>query len=808
MKLDAEMNEEDSKELQRCRERAYIYPMTMENVMECFTDAPQGTGRKAQLSLMTVDQALRGFSEEDIAICQINRGWLEFSVASVILWKHVIDQRVVDRLRIMGLFKIPIRNWKALLGPWCNDVRRYNGIGFEDEGLDAIAAGCVRKIVNLSGRDLKSADFQEEAESVLAWKSCKLYPVRNRMLSTEAWFYKLGKAIDAMVKMIEPTILAKVSMRSFKEWWMQRRQWCPTGSSSERHRLDIARKKDYRLTGSDRPNKQQVVETYEMKELLQHLDGKAVSIARASTKPEPGFKRRALYAGDDWSTLIASYASLDFEKHISIGGMVAKQTPQDIVEWLAADKLRSFNPKRIWLSLDYANFNKEHSKQALTMLNLRLAKLWIRASKRLVAPEPALIKAWCALWTALSHQNAYVSIDNRPKVRHFSGLWSGHRDTARDNTMLHWCYSKMMADAVYETMGLPVYTHYMGMCGDDEDGLHEDWFSMAAYIGMHSVCELHLNPVKQLADWYCHEFLQRQANKGVFPARPIAPMIATLSTGSWYKMSHTYYDTVIGSLNSNCREIIARGADPAIMRRVTAVLIGRMMTVTTDSGKVKLEWWNYRHGAEGKDSADSIWYGTGDSLPIPKFHEGRELLGRGMPSNALDDWTVSKRKWLVHVDEDGVKRYRKELKHETYKSFYGAWRQDRRDVEAIELFGIRRNEVSMSWLARMDEENQFKLNTTLKPDKWQANQLWRMIDESMAVRRPMTEEVLLNTLGLDPRLLELLGGWKGFYKHASHKERAMWQKTQEYSTEVPPSWMMLLDPALLSWWRIRKEAEE
>lgn len=54
--------------------------------------------------------------------------------------------------------------------------------------------------------------------------------------------------------------------------------------------------------------------------------------------------------------------------------------------------------------------------------------------------------------------------------------------------MLHWCYSEIMKDAVYETMGLPVYMHYMGMCGDDEDGLHEDWVAMAAYIGMHSVC--------------------------------------------------------------------------------------------------------------------------------------------------------------------------------------------------------------------------------------------------------------------------------------------------------------------------------
>lgn len=63
-------------------------------------------------------------------------------------------------------------------------------------------------------------------------------------------------------------------------------------------------------------------------------------------------------------------------------------------------------------------------------------------------------------------------------------------------------------------------------------------------------------------------------------------MIATLSTGSWYKISHTYYDTVIESLNTNCREIIARGADPNIMRRVIAIMINRMMEVPTEEGGI------------------------------------------------------------------------------------------------------------------------------------------------------------------------------------------------------------------------------
>lgn len=783
------------------------YPLEAENILANFKSAPQGTGRKAQLTLMTVDQALDGFDESDLKFCNTNVGWYEFSVASVILWKHVIDPEIAQLLEEFGLFTLPLRNWKDLLKAWCNDVRRYNGIGLDDFEVDAIAASTIRKLTNLSGRDLKPADFAEEAESMLAWKSCKLYPSRGKMMSTNAWFKKLGTTMDSLVKLIEPTIMERVRMNTLRDWWSQRRQWCPSGSSSERVRLNQYKMDDPKLISSDRPNKMQVAEDLSYRELLDHLCGKAISRGRASTKPEPGFKYRALYAGDDWSTHIASYASADFEKHISIGGMVAKQTPEDIIEWLAADKLRSNDPQRIWLSLDYANFNKEHSKIALSMLNFRLCRMWLRGIDVHHSPDIMISKAFCALWTGLSHQNAYVHIEPEECVRHFSGLWSGHRDTARDNTMLHWCYSNMMRDAVMQTMDLPVHVHYMGMCGDDEDGLHDDWVSMSAYIGMHSVCQLNLNPVKQLADWYCHEFLQRQANKGTFPARPIAPMIATLSTGSWYKMSHTYYDTVVESLCSNCREIIARGANACIMRRVIAAMINRMMTVSINEINIPLEWWRYRHGSSGLDGPQSIWCGTGNCLETPSLDKQQQLLGSGMPTKGVDDWITNKRRWLVGIESKNIARYRYELRHETYKAFYGHWRQMRRDEEALLKFGVRKTEVTGTFLRELEDKQVFLLNKQLKPNALQAIYIWNSIDASMAIRRPMTEEVLLDILGLDPRLLRLMGGWRGFYAKAKHRERALWQYPVETQQVVIPLWMSLLDPALLSWWKHRNEVE-
>lgn len=45
----------------------------------------------------------------------------------------------------------------------------------------------------------------------------------------------------------------------------------------------------------------------------------------------------------------------------------------------------------------------------------------------------------------------------------------------------------------------------------------------------------------------------------------------------------------------------------------------------------------------------------------------------------------------------------------------------------------------------------------------------------MAPRRPMTEEVLMDILGIDPGILRLIGGWRGFYKRANFNEMATWQ---------------------------------
>jgi hypothetical protein len=779
-------------------------PLEHDNIMDMFEQPVTGIGRKAQLTIMTVEHAIGGMQEWMIEFCNTNKGWIEFSVASILLWASVIDRDVLNKIKDAGLFKVPIMLWTTALKPWANDVRRYNGIGLADIKKDAKAAGLVRKIGNLSGRDLQDADFQKEKENTKISYSVKGLPTTNSRISYKTWNRALYRKTGELARLIEESIAEGVTFRKFNDWWETRRAWIPTGSSSEKHRMKELRNRDDRIKASDRPNKAQVTETFDMKEIINALNEKPVAYARASTKPEPGFKRRALYASDDISTYIASFASADIEKSMAVGGMVAKQTPSDVMQWLRADTLRCTNPERIWLSLDYADFNKEHSKLDLYMLNLQLTKMWLRFAQREKSADIMLEKAICAFWTAKSHLNAYCRYPSDEEEKHYSGLWSGHRDTARDNTMLHWCYRSIMLDLVNAYVIETGNEIYAGICGDDEDALHADWVTMTAYVGMHQVCGMHLNTYKQLADWYTHEFLQRQANIDSLPIRPIAPMIATLSTGSWYKQSHTYYDTVVQSMSDNCLEIISRGADAEIMIKVIVNLINRMMTINVKDElgnieKVPLEWWAYRHGIEGRDTPQSLWYGSGSAEPAPKLEESKLQVHDYVPRNACRDWLNNKSKWLKQIDSSQIDRYEMQLLVQTYKSFYGNYRSNTRDSLALEVYGIRKNFVNNEMIKDMIARQTLKI-ANMKISKCRLTEIWAMIDGDDIDRRPMDTDVLLNTLGLDRGILQLLDGWKGFFKQADHDDIAKWDNIMEIVAEDIPEELMLVDSSIRNAW--------
>lgn len=785
----------------------FEYPLTKENCNVCFQNPPTGLGRKAQLSLMTVDGAVGGMDEWAKQFCQDNRGWLEFSVASIILWVYVIDETTRSFVLDSRILEVPACIWHIAFKQWLDDVRRYNGIGLQDEHKDAVVASMLRKMSNLAGRDLESADFAKEQAAMEPSNSCKCVPSGQKRLSAGRWLHEVGKSMNQLIDLIEEQILSGANFRTMEDWWSTRKAWVPSGSSSEKHRVRHLKTTDKRIMSSDRPNKAQTIEAISMDEIMTHLFGQPISKARASTKPEPGFKRRALYASDDISTYIASYASSDLEKCISVHGMVAKQTPEDIMDWMRADLIRRQYGDGVWLSLDYADFNKEHSKQVLYLLNLKLSQMWCRFAKQYSDADIFRDKALCALWTAQSHLNAYCTYPDGTTQRHHSGLWSGHRDTARDNTLLHWCYSDVMKRMVNKYIGLTTNVSYLGICGDDEDALHHNWIGMCAYLGMHRVCKLNLNIHKQLAGRYAHEFLQRQANRNALPMRPIAPMIATLSTGSWYKQSHVYYDTVIPSLSSNAREIIARGANPRYILKVIANMISRMMsvsisTINGDVVNIPLEWWSYRHGGDGSDNNQSLWYGTGNAKPAPEFEELRFMIHKDAIKGAQTDWCNNKAKWMRKMGAATIEMYKRELEYESFKSLYGRFREKFRERLALEQFGTRTNHVGYSLIDKMFDEQELQV-AKIEVGVDEVTRIYDMIDSCELEHRPLTMEILLDRLGLDTHLFRHIGGVDGFFELADNADIAKWSNILEYKEMDPPDFMMLVDPAILSWWKKR-----
>jgi hypothetical protein len=742
------------------------YGINIKNCFEFFEHPPLGIGRKVQLSLIDlVNVGIDVFNKYDKFIAA-SKGCLEFAVTGAILWAENLADHEWEWLKHHGLFDTSIANW-MILSNWLNDVRRYCGVGFKNKVEDQEFAAKLRRLTTLCGRDLQEADLRKEEYNMTPGRHFQVYPIYGtKNMSRKVWWNKCSMHMKRLAGEVIGQLSQRQTLRTMKEWWYTRKVWIPGGSSDMRQNLADLKAADERFRASDRPNKKTTTETVSFDMFMEKLDERPVSYARFSTKPEPGYKRRALYAQDDWSMYIASYASSEIEKYMNIGGMVAQQTPNDVVRWISADLIHRERMKATWVSLDYTDFNKEHTKTVLCALNMALSKEWCRRARLEKSPDIFLSKAWCSYWTGAAHLNAWcLSKDGCRK--HWSGLWSGHRDTARDNTMLHHVYSSLVKDAVFETMNLKIKAYYEGMCGDDEDCLLDSWISIAAYLGMHAVMGWTLNPAKQMVGRTNHEFLQRQAVGDGQPLRPLAPMIATLTTGSWYKPSATYYESVIESMNSNMIEICRRNGNMQLMRRVAAVMLARIMTIPVgpELPPIKLEWWKYRFGNTPLTEFSVLWEGTegkrAESIPdikIPlKVHEKA-------PSSATQEWLELNRKWLEHM-QGKVEDYRDVLMRDSYKTFYLSYMQNQKTKNALEIFGQR--EVGLrEALAKCDGA----VVKTMRPKKKE----WMIICDELIkgydARRPITEESIVGSLNMDMDLFRKIGGWRTIMKHGSQRQ--------------------------------------
>jgi hypothetical protein len=755
-------------------------PNTLLGISICFPAPPRGVGPPNKLTLMSVANAMpeSELSPDQWAVVKINAGTevFEFAVAAVCLWLGLMPPDVRALLRDTPLWLIPITEWGSDdFKAWLDACRATSAVSADD--TEGIAYNWIRKLNNLRGRNLEPADWDAEWERWRYNRSWHWWLTRGGMKSRAMHHGVLMEELQKITDGIVGDVVASGHLQTLDEWWSQRSLWCPSGSSSARHRLDEHKKNINELRDNDRPTKKSVAETYTLDDLTGALSAVPRVLARESTKHEPGEKNRALVAADDMSTFIASYASQDVERHMAIGGMVARQTPQDVVEWLRAELLGT-TEEHCWLSLDYSDFNKEHDAAALAGLNLCFARSWLRSGVR---PEVAMQKAACSVWTGMSHFNVYIKHAGS-QLRAVHALLSGHRNTARDNTILHLAYSRVARRNLQE-LGICVQRPvYEGFCGDDEDVLHRTWQDAVFYYCMHCEANHNLQPQKQQVG-RGHEFLQRGAQAGRLPMRPICTTIATIASGNWYKQHGHFFDAAIKSYSDYGWELVQRGGDCGVVQRLVAGMLNWHMRTRGPKGDtIKLEWWEFADPATMPLWRDCVK----QTLPLPMLPPTSLPTDR-LPAGGVQDLMEARWRWFCHVPDNQKSAWKKHMLHEVHKGFFGSQGERQRLADASELWP-RRSTRNVRALCQ---------TTTLRVPI--AAEVVQTFSRDVGTRQPPKLAAALQRIGLDETLFNMMGGWPWVLAHGRPQDGAVYEQELAIDTRMLPSWVDDVDPALASW---------
>lgn len=428
----------------------------------------------------------------------------------------------------------------------------------EDTCSDKCKNYCYR-ITLFIGRTNQDADWQQELDRIA------LSYTKQRTDIGRGYYFKWFKhATNELLA----SVIGNLEQRAFmspSEWWSKRVASTPSGSTIWKSAADKSEQDELRST--DRANKRVA---------YAHLPDNAYDIllsrtphitARCSTKHEPGRKNRALYAACDCSTVIASYASYGIEDASRVRGMVMRQKPEDLAQWIDLHECGQ-TIGGFWASLDYTDFNKEHRwwEQAYincTLMNLTRQNLTHTNTKSLAAAHA---------WVALSYTRRTVNI-GKETTRVHSGLFSGERNTARDNTFLHDIYQSMVNHIIYDLLEYDATPVKSFKSGDDEDTLFTSEEQFRVVYAMTTALGWHLNPTKQLKNGKKHEFLRYMLVPNAPPIKAPAPMIINTAYKSWYK---TATDNLIETPESMMRQLattIRRGAHNATLTKINTHII-------------------------------------------------------------------------------------------------------------------------------------------------------------------------------------------------------------------------------------------
>jgi hypothetical protein len=529
--------------------------------------------------------------------------------------------------------------------------------------------------------------------------------------------------------------------RTLDEEWRVRSAAAPSGSSS----LSAVVKATGRLGGvarpSDRPNKKAALSCVTDLWMEEALRATPVNIARASTKPEPDDKARALLAQGDTGVFIATHGIRGFEGSANWGGMAASQRPEVIGQWLVGCSVAR---RGVLWSADLDDYNWQHEMWELSLMWESRARGFEKQCGR-----AAVDRAASCRWVASSFAANVIMVDGKP-ARAFLGLYSGHRGTTEDNTAKHELDRLLTLDEL-EKLGMRCTHNDPSESGDDESNWTETWLEGAAYLQLHRMRGHRMNAAKQLAGSHHGEYLQRCVSEDVHPQQPLASILATLVTGNWYRPSGTWLNAALTSCCDNWLEAHARGLPRSAAARMCGMILDQIMvTYNEDAPPTPLEWRRYARSNDAGNALFGACPGYGKMVP-PDLVVRQQPDPRWFSPGVSDYMETPHARWLV-------------------RAMPKKWLVDQwRDAVAVDAHGsgiqvAERERVNRMVAKRWPPGHEFTEIPRALPPIMQAPGLTQTVDawvRSTIAGRSVSEEDNLAAMGVGQKEASLLGGYQG-----------------------------------------------
>jgi hypothetical protein len=337
---------------------------------------------------------------------------------------------------------------------------------------------------------------------------------------------------------------------------------------------------------------------------------------------------------------------------------------------------------------------------------------------------------------------------------------------------------------------------YLGVCGDDEDGLHDNWEDAMAYMLMHMEIGHALNPKKQQVGYKYHEFLQRQCVPKGTPVKPLCSTIASIASGNWYKDSGHHYASAIRSHSDYGWELICRGANPKPVQNLVGMYLDNYMVVPHKNpdgsyDTTPLEWWMYRNAGE----SHPLWNGGKNFYPTDiKTPDLKKIQYPKLPAGAtlaVQDLYKQRYNWLKNMPESDSSAWAAEQQAEAHKSFFGKYSEKYRREAAMEAWPIR------------NEKREWEKADPITPITASYAGILQTINPDGGERQPPTLEAALAELNMDLSIFQRIGRWKGVIKHGRPSDMRVFQHEWTLPISLLPKWIHTVDPAIASWVKSR-----